>query len=552
MSPAAVGWRLAIPVAVLATLALGACSRESPPAAPVAPSPAALDFPEPPGWESFEPAVREQYRERRQAVAAAEATPGDVAARAAAWGELGTWHLAYQHLQLAGPALDRARELAPDEVRWTYYAAHLARIQGRIEEARALLGKVLELRPEDLPSRVWLGQLELEAGDPAAARSWFEEVLARDPRHLRARLGLGRAALAEGRWEEASSHLEAVRRAAPQATDWRYPLGQAWSQLGRGEAAAPLLAAAGLPPEERRSVPLVDPLLAALDEVRIDEVIRLTRARRLAEEGRWEEALAALPETPETREGLETAASILFRTGRDEAACVHVEALGRLAPEATPTRVFQGLCAEGAGDLAGAETLFRAALAADPEAHAARERLARILLATGRVEEALALYDAWVAARPRDPQAHFQRTAAVFAAQRWPAAGAALAAGRAAAPDHSGLLLLEARLRAASPEAGQRDPARSMELARELWSRQRDLAAAETVAMALAAAGHPADAAVWQEAARTAVAEGGVTAPWVARRLDHYRAGRPPSRPWEQDELFLAIPVPPPAPAGAG
>ena len=182
-------------------------------------------MPPAPDLEALDVPVRAQYRERRAAVDAAAATTA--AERARAYGALGQWYHAYMFYDGAAIAYRGAQALDPDDPRWPYYLAHVARATGDRETSAALLRRVLEMDSGHVPARVWLAETED-----------FDAALLRAPRCVRALAGraleLARQAIAGvatiagaetlamafaelGRFTEAATWQEAALAAAQDA-----------------------------------------------------------------------------------------------------------------------------------------------------------------------------------------------------------------------------------------------------------------------------------------------------------------------------------------------
>jgi tetratricopeptide (TPR) repeat protein len=89
--------------------------------------------------------------------------------RANAYGEVGRYLMAAQLPDAAAANLRNAQSLNPSDYRWPFYHAQLARSQGDLPKATALLERVLQLKPDDMDSLVWLGDVNLASGKPDAA-----------------------------------------------------------------------------------------------------------------------------------------------------------------------------------------------------------------------------------------------------------------------------------------------------------------------------------------------------------------------------------------------
>ncbi len=519
---------------------LSAC--ESAPQLPPAPDLDTLDAP-----------VQAQYRQRRGALEEVLARRGSTAAeRAAAFGALGQWHHVYLFHDGARTAYEAARTLAPEDPRWPYYLAHIARAAGDPETSRALFEQVLERDPEHLGARVWLAETDWEAGRTAAAIEHFDAALARDPRCVRALAGRARATLAEGRPGAAVEIYKAALRLQPKAASLRYSLGVAYRQLGDLEQAAAELAQ--VPEDNREHAPLLldDPWMNELEALRQGVNAEQALGRRALDAGRYDQAaehfrraVAADPETIEARINLALALDLGGRLAAAEAAAADAVATD---PTFARARVVLATLLIKQQRFDDARQQLQAAVDADPDHETARYNLAQLLRGQGRLEEALAHYARVRELDQRIAMASHGHAVVLLWLGRPEAARAALEEDLGRLPGDPDLTLLLARLRAASPEASARDGARALELAGGVAGAEPTLTGAETLAMAHAELGHFAAAVAWQQAALAAARDSGrrQKVRLAERRLDLYRRGRPCREPWGRGEVPSALTVTPP------
>ena len=220
--------------------------------------------------------------------------------RAAAYGDLGKLLLAAESFADAESCFLNAAALNPADVRWSYYLAHVYRLQGESQKAASYFERALQSRRDDVAALVWLGDVYLDQGRPMDAGSLFSRALALDSRVAAARVGLGRVALAARDYSGAIEQLEAALALDPGATSVHYSLAAAYRGAGQSERADAHL-------RQRGSVQIgpPDPLM--------QEVSNLLRSP-VAYEGRGDRALAR-GEFPravaEFRSGLELASDNL-------------------------------------------------------------------------------------------------------------------------------------------------------------------------------------------------------------------------------------------------
>lgn len=109
--------------------------------------------------------------------------------------KLGVYLRECGRLHEAGVCLDRARILAPANLRVRYQVALLRVRQGDLAGAERELAAVLADRPGDADALNALGLLRLANGQAAPARELFERAVAAAPQDYRGHVNLGRALL---------------------------------------------------------------------------------------------------------------------------------------------------------------------------------------------------------------------------------------------------------------------------------------------------------------------------------------------------------------------
>lgn len=432
--------------AALAIVLMAAC--DSKPAA----RPGLRAVPEPPSFDQLDLPIREQYRERREAL---DALLSDSAAAdsdlAQAFGEVGLWGMAYRMPDTAEPALANAERLAGVEGwPWSYYLGHLHRRLGSTDAAREAFRRVLEQRPADPPTLVWLGEIELAAGRGRQALPHFRAAVEHEPRCVRARVGLARIALLDGDHAGALEHLLAVLERYPDEPEVHYSLGLAYRGLGDMERAEEHLRTGAGDGRARRPVPMRDPLYAVLQGMNASADSLLRRARTALRSGRvregvdlYRQAVATAPEKPTLRIGYGNA---LLRAERpDEALREYAEAI-RLDPNNAPARYNMALVHDDSGDDVEAERLYRAALRADPRHARASLRLGAVLAGRGEHAEALGHFEAAVRGEPSAEEPRVRRVETLLELGRREDAVLVLESDLRALPQSAPLLELRSKL----------------------------------------------------------------------------------------------------------
>ena len=387
-----------------------------------------------PDLSGAEPAVRRQVQEGRQAVEAlrgsgdgAEVDEGELAR---AYGELASTLMSYQLTEAADAALANAHRLDPDDARWAYLLGYLRLVAGDPADAAQLLERTLELRPEYLPALVRLGDLRLEAGDEPAARRLYRRALDLDDSVAAVHEGLGKAATARGEHGAAVEHFRRALALQPDASSLHYLLGQALRRGGDVEGARRELARAGDGP-----VQLPDPLLLEVTGLAESAQFYVIQGSEAAADERWDQAAGAFqraleidPDSVAARRGLGIALSRLGDTAGAERelrrALAILEARRGGAGSGSASGEEAGQISGLLGNLLLAQGrdgealphLRRGLAVLDDPANRADQRraLGDTLARLGRLEEALAEYDAVLATPEGDTAANRVRRATVL------------------------------------------------------------------------------------------------------------------------------------------
>ena len=478
--------------------------------------------------------VREQVEARWRPVASLQAEGAAVSAEdGEAYGALGMVLMAAEFPGAAIPAFRNARVLAPGDVRWPYYLAHLRRDAGALDDAAARFEEARRLQPHDMAILVWLGDVRLAQGDAEAAEPLFERALQRYPDSLSARFGLARAALMREEFEVAARGLEEILELESSATAAHYPLGQAYLQLGESERAQ-----AHLRQREAADIRPDDPLMAALDGLLESAQAYETRGIQALDRGDWDGAVAAF------RRGLELdaadaelrhrLATALFLRGDTDGARVEFERIAAEAPDLPQAHYSLGVLLQDEGRHAEAAVRFATALQHRSAYTEARLRLAYSLRRSGDPEGALTHYEQVSRMNPDSVDATFGEAMTLVVLHRWSAARARLEQAAEAHPDDVGIAHALARLLAAAPDARARDGERALALVDRLASQGRTFDLGETMAMALAEVGAYARAAALQRDLITGAGRAGLQD--VSRRLQEnlrrYERGEACRTPW--------------------
>jgi tetratricopeptide (TPR) repeat protein len=287
----------------------------------------------------------------------------------AAWGRLAISLDVHDFKPEAVSCYRKAAELAPDELRWSYFGA-LALDEAGSEEALDWFARSRKLRGGYAPLHVHYGRALLQAGRVEAAEASFAEALRLEPGAIFAHLGLGQILLARGDLEASRRHLAAAVKAAPRFREAHGLLAEVHRRQGDLEAANQIRSMLPRLPDKN---PIPDPLA---EPERNSEGVSAywcdVRGQAYLGEGQTDKAIeafaaaiAARPGTPDLHNRLGTA---LVRAGR------YGEAIGS----------------------------FRTALELAPGYAQAYANLGGALVRTGRAAEGLAMLREGLRHKPDD------------------------------------------------------------------------------------------------------------------------------------------------------
>jgi tetratricopeptide (TPR) repeat protein len=451
-----------------------------------------------PDLAPLEKEVGEQIAQAQQRLTGLEAAAGtDPRELAAAYGDLGKLYHAYGLREPAEACYRNAARIAPADPRWPHALGVVLQEAGRLDEA---VEAFQAAGTADVAALVHRGEIARLQGRTEEAEALLRQALAADPSCAAAEALLGQIALDRRDFSAAVRRLETALAAVPGANRLHYLLAQAYRGLGDGAKAGEHLAKAG-----QVGVRPPDPLVDELDSLRSGERVRMARAKTAYQNGRYSEAAGlyhrVLADRPDSVEARINLAAALVKLGDRAAAVAELREALRRDP-ANPTAHFDLgtlLAAEGpAPDAREHLAAAAAALPGDAEAHRA---LAGVLRDGGRPEEALAEYARAVAIDPADERARLGEADTLVRLERYGAAKERLEEGLRTLPQ-SGLLSHGlARLLAGCPDLALRDGTRARGLAFAVWQAQPTAGHAETVALANAEVEDCGEAARWQRIA---------------------------------------------------
>ena len=186
--------------------------------------------PEPPS-SPMEPLVREALVQAHRKVLA---EPGSDEA----WGLYAAELDVHGFLQQAETCYRRARELAPEKVRYAYnLAILLEKVGAEPDSILELYRFVAERQPIYPPVHTRMGRILTDKGELVAAVAAYETALRLDPKLHIARRALARVWIEREEYAKAVAELERVAKNAPEDGPTQAALSLAYSSLGDTERA---------------------------------------------------------------------------------------------------------------------------------------------------------------------------------------------------------------------------------------------------------------------------------------------------------------------------
>jgi tetratricopeptide (TPR) repeat protein len=502
--------------------------------------------------EAVQAQARERFATLTQTIANRDVTMPDLAR---AYGDFGMLLQAAEYYEAAEPCYLNAQALAPEEIRWPYYLAHLRKSMGETDKAEAAFTRVLELRPGDFPTLVWLGRVHLDKGRPERAEPLFLKALTVRPRSVAALAGLGRAALAKRDYAGAARQLEEALSIDPQAESLHAPLAMAYRGLGDLQKAEPHLRQ-----WRNTDILLPDPLQQELDLLLESGLSYELRGVRALDGKDWKTAagffrrgLELTSQNTSLRRSLQhKLGTALFMTGDVNGAERQFEEVVRASPgegiDESSAKAHYSLAVLRSSNGRSQDAIehFSAAVKYQPNYVEAQLALAEALRRAGRVEASLVPYKAAVAINPRATQARLGYAFALARLGRYREARDWLADAMVLAPDRPEFSHALARLLVTAPDDKVRDGQRAMAIVQQLLKGQKTTALGETMAMTMAELGDYAEAAAIQRGVMSAARDAGLAnaVRRMTENLQRYERHQPCRTPWTADEIAGVLPSP--------
>ena len=345
-----------------------------------------------PVLDDMEPLVAGELATRRSELDALLEKSGEPeTAKGEALGRMGQLYQAHRLLEVAEDCYREAQVRDSESFAWPYYWGVLAARRGDLEVAATALQRAVELAPQDVPAKIRLADLELDRGNTETAHALYDEVRLLDPSLAAAEYGLGRVAAENRDFDKAIEHYSRALAAQPGASVIHYHLGQAYRQLGQIDQARIHLSRSG-----QMRVAMPDPLMQELTTLMMGASPHLTRGNAALREGRFTAGAAeyrrAVGADPDNFRARQSLASVLLRLGDLESAVEHFEAAVQLAPENARAQSDLGVVLAEVGEDERAIQHLRLAVELEPALVKAQFNLANALARRGSYDEAVNTY----------------------------------------------------------------------------------------------------------------------------------------------------------------
>lgn len=384
----------------------------------------------------------------------------------AAAGRLGMVLQSWEQWTAALTAYQRAQTLAPQTFDWWYLSGVVEARLGRPADAAKSFERASRLMPAYVPARLKLAESLFDSGNLAASARVYEALAKDAPSNPApspaataasdgatatagasasalpaVRFGLGRIKAAQGDAAGAAAQFEEACRLFPEFGAAHYALALVYRRLGRGDEAQREIL---LHQRYTNAWPGVeDPVVARIAPLRVDARAHMERGILAWKAGRLEEALKEHEEAVRLQPSLAQAhANLIILYGRqggdgaarqaeghyrtvvalnsnlgeahynygvllmeqhraDEAIDAFKHAL-LVNPHNASAHANLGLLLEQRRDFAAAEAEYRLAVEDDPSSRANRFSHGRVLIALGRLDEAIAVFDKLQTQPPED------------------------------------------------------------------------------------------------------------------------------------------------------
>jgi len=426
---------------------------------------------------------------RRKLNEALQSEPVQSDSLAAAYGELGGLYQVHLLLPAAEDCYHNARQLAPGEFSWVYYAAYLSEGEGRTREALERYEQARKLKPGYKALTVRLGNVLLDLNELDRAQAEFEQVVNVAGLEAASLYGLGEIALLRRDYDAAIDAFTRALNYEPAASRIHYPLAQALRATQRNDEAKAQLAMRGNEPPS-----IKDPQIESLESLKIGSRIHFINAMKAtrqkdyaaASEG-FAQGLAIEPDNVLARISY---ARTLYLADDKRGARQALEAALAVQPDNSLALFLLGVLTEEEGDAGKAAEYYRQAIRYTPDHTGAHQYLADRYYHQGNYAAAAQHYAGSIKGEPDNLSATIPYIDTLLLTDA-PASTlmSALETAIERFPEYPGFRSLQIMLQAGSPDAEIHDPETALESARQLNEQYLTPPNQELLALALAATG---------------------------------------------------------------
>lgn len=468
-------------------------------------------------------------------------------------------------------ALDNAIALSPKNSRWLYARGVLALATRQDTAATGYFERAFAVNKTYLPIRTALANQKIASGDLDGARGILADYTARNHEQAVPYAMLGDIALRQKRYPEAIEQINYALKLAPEANRLYKPLAEAYTGSGNTKAAAEARAKVGanapvladpigsrVVPEvavatsntanQPSTAPAADPTQQSINEAMAALAARKYDTARTILDG-------AIKRAPKDVLLLATYARVETAAGNLTAAQARATAAVAMDPKSALAQISLGLVQEAKGDDAAAQRAYGDAIRLEPGADSARFALARLLMRTGRYDDAVTQFRAMTTISAANSLAWSGLVAAQVAGGHCPAALKDVNSALGKDSKNPYLMQLFVRLASTCGGANPTEKRMALDYGGQLYAGGGGSASiAEAYALALAADGKWDEAARTQQGAMFVVLRNDGSAALAPYReiLLQLQARKIPDRPWPASaEVFHPKRPAPDAPVSA-
>ena len=494
----------------------------------------------PPPLDHLEKAVSDQLREGRRMV---DAVSGNSAAsrqeRAQAYGNLGQLYHAYELYEAAEACYRNALVLDPSYLEWTYSLGYLLQSTGRFPEALQFYQQMkIERQTPQLAYLVHIrmGECYRSLNQPEQAKPAFEAAYQLNPEGPAVLARLGEIALDEKRFDLAIKYLVSALKKKPEANKLHYPLGMAYRGKGDMEQARFHISKYGMV-----GVQPPDPVKIHLAKLVTGYWTHILAGKLAFSAGRYTEAAEAFQKAVEAEPKKVGAkvnlGSALAQLNKYEEAITQFQAAVELAPDNVTAHFNLGMLHINSNNCGEAIKHLQVVVKKAPKDSQAHLILANAFKKEQQFEKAIEHYETALSLDPGLIWGWVDMSSALSSVGQHNEALKVLEEAHSRIPFDGPIAHALARLLVITPDLGQRQGQRALELALRVYRALEDFAHAKTVAMAYAELNRCGKAIEWMERAielASKSSQGTEVLKNLKSNLEYFKTNRPCRVPAQQ------------------